>query len=300
MAGVFAQSRDLIIYSEAGEKFTLVVDGHTKNAQPAERVVARGIRNETPLLMVRFAHAGTPVIQQNSWLEAGKEYTLRITTDRQGGRVLRMQGAATLAPVPVASTTPRTGGHPAGGTATHGAAAPTGSDKQAKAGSSIADKHMGHNKQRKEPTRAPVAGEARAGDPVQGGSAPFGTAPAPASVRHALASPPVSNVAPPPATGPGCGTPMPAEDFDAFLAGIQTKGAEAAKLMVAKQIGQSHCLSTAQVKAVLGLFDFEDSKLDFAKFALDHVTDRSDYSTVSALFRFSSSMEEFNAYLQSR
>ncbi|HRN36454.1 MAG TPA: hypothetical protein PLL18_06040, partial [Flavobacteriales bacterium] len=95
-AGLFAQTSDLVVFSEAGDKFTLIVDGEVKNATPAARVVAQGIRNETPLLVVRFADAGMAELRQNGWLEFGKEYTIRVTTNKKGERVLRMQGVAEL------------------------------------------------------------------------------------------------------------------------------------------------------------------------------------------------------------
>ncbi|MEO7081383.1 MAG: hypothetical protein ABIY71_07640, partial [Flavobacteriales bacterium] len=95
-SGLRAQTSDVVVFSEEGDKFTLVIDGDVKNEVPAARVVAKGIKNETPLLVVNFENKQIPMLKQNSWMEPGQEYTLRITTNKKGAKVLRMQGQAPL------------------------------------------------------------------------------------------------------------------------------------------------------------------------------------------------------------
>ena len=92
----FAQTADLVVFSDDGTKFTLIVDGDIKNASPATRVVATGIRTETPVMMLKFEDAAIPTIKQNGYLEMGKEYTMMLTTNKKGARVLRMTGQAEL------------------------------------------------------------------------------------------------------------------------------------------------------------------------------------------------------------
>ena len=60
------------------------------------------------------------------------------------------------------------------------------------------------------------------------------------------------------------------------------------------------CFSAAQVKAMMGLFSFEESKLDFAKFAYDRTHDIGNYYKVNDAFSFESSIEELNEHIQSR
>ena len=52
-----AQTMDLVMFAEDGSKFTLIVDGDVKNEAPASRVVATGLRNESPVVIVRFEDA---------------------------------------------------------------------------------------------------------------------------------------------------------------------------------------------------------------------------------------------------
>ncbi len=51
-----------------------------------------------------------------------------------------------------------------------------------------------------------------------------------------------------------------------------------------------------EVKDICMIFSFEESKLDFAKFAYTRCTDRNNYFKVTEVFSFSSSTEELNAY----
>ncbi|MFN3874529.1 MAG: hypothetical protein ACK4L7_01290, partial [Flavobacteriales bacterium] len=52
-AAATAQTSDLVFFTDDGARFTLIIDGDVKNQEPAARVVATGIRNESPVVMVR-------------------------------------------------------------------------------------------------------------------------------------------------------------------------------------------------------------------------------------------------------
>ncbi|MBK9515283.1 MAG: DUF4476 domain-containing protein, partial [Flavobacteriales bacterium] len=47
-------------------------------------------------------------------------------------------------------------------------------------------------------------------------------------------------------------------------------------------------------------FSFEDSKLDFAKYAYDRTYDIGNYFKVNDAFTFESSMDELNEFIQAR
>jgi hypothetical protein len=59
-------------------------------------------------------------------------------------------------------------------------------------------------------------------------------------------------------------------------------------------------MTTAQVSQIMALFSFEDSKLDFAKFAYGRTYDLSNYFMVNNAFTFSSSVDELNDFIQSQ
>ncbi len=91
--------------------------------------------------------------------------------------------------------------------------------------------------------------------------------------------------------------PMSPEDFASAKASISSKSFEDSKLTLAKQIAASNHLTSRQVKEIMQLFSFEDSKLDFAKYAYKYVLDPNNYYIVNDAFKFSSSIDELNDFI---
>jgi len=105
------------------------------------------------------------------------------------------------------------------------------------------------------------------------------------------------NNTPPPANQ-GCVYPMSARDFEAAKGSVRGQSFEDTKLSTAKNIASSNCLSAQQVKDICLLFSFEESKLDFAKFAYTRCTERNKYFLLNdGVFNFSSSTDELNSYI---
>ncbi len=96
----------------------------------------------------------------------------------------------------------------------------------------------------------------------------------------------------------GCPWPMSDQDFEDAKNSVNSKTFEDTKLTVAKQITGSNCLLCAQVKEMMMLFTFEDSKLEFAKFAYDYVYDLNNYYKLNDAFTFSSSVDELDEYIR--
>ncbi len=102
-------------------------------------------------------------------------------------------------------------------------------------------------------------------------------------------------------SGPvGCPWPMNDNDFANAKNSIAAKTFEDSKLTVAKQIANSNCLTSAQVRDLLYLFDFEDTKLDFAKYCYGYTFDLGNYYLVNDAFEFETSVDELNNYINSR
>lgn len=99
-----------------------------------------------------------------------------------------------------------------------------------------------------------------------------------------------------PAQG-GCAYPMMHEDYESAKTSIAAKDFEDTKLTLAKQIAGSNCMSAEQIRGIMKLFSFENSKLDFAKFAYSHCCDKNNYYKVNDAFTFDSSSTELNNYI---
>jgi len=98
----------------------------------------------------------------------------------------------------------------------------------------------------------------------------------------------------------GCPWPMSEGDFADAKKSISSKSFEDSKLTIAKQIASSNCLLCTQVKEVMKIFNFEDSRLEFAKYAFDYVYDIGNYYKLNDAFSFESSIDELNTYISRR
>ena len=96
-----------------------------------------------------------------------------------------------------------------------------------------------------------------------------------------------------------CDLPMSETNFATGLQSIKNKISGSEKLDVAKQIANSNCLLSAQVKQILESLTFESEKLEFAKFAYTHTFDPENYFVVNDVFNFSSSTRELSGYIDS-
>ncbi len=98
----------------------------------------------------------------------------------------------------------------------------------------------------------------------------------------------------------GCVQPMNISSFVAAKNTIQDADFENTKMSTAKTIVGANCLTTDQVIEICKLFDFENSKLEFAKFAYSKTYDKGNYFKVNTVFDFDSSKEDLNKYVQNK
>jgi hypothetical protein len=95
-------------------------------------------------------------------------------------------------------------------------------------------------------------------------------------------------------------SPMSSSDFSSALTSVKNQGFDETRLKSAKQIAGSNCLNTSQIKQLCQVFGFEETKLDFAKFAYDHCTEPNNYFKINDVFGFSSSVDELNDYVSGK
>jgi len=95
----------------------------------------------------------------------------------------------------------------------------------------------------------------------------------------------------------GCPWPMEEGQFADAQRSVSSKDFEDSKLTVAKQITGSNCLTADQVRRMMNEFDFEGSKLNYAKFAYGKTFDIGNYYKLNDAFDFESSIDELNQYI---
>lgn len=91
---------------------------------------------------------------------------------------------------------------------------------------------------------------------------------------------------------------MHPQSFAMLKATIESKSFESSKLQIAKQALTGNTFSSAQVTELLMLFDFESTKLEFAKHAYHKVADKQNFYLVNNAFSFASSIDELNQYIK--
>ncbi len=100
-------------------------------------------------------------------------------------------------------------------------------------------------------------------------------------------------------SGPiGCSHPMSDANFRVAKNTVLKTDFESKKLIIAKQIVTSNCLTANQVKHLAGSFDFEDTKIRLAKFAYKKTYDVGNYFIVFDVFEFYDSILELNNYIE--
>jgi hypothetical protein len=97
-----------------------------------------------------------------------------------------------------------------------------------------------------------------------------------------------------------CSYAMSDGDFKEALSSINSKSFEDSKLTTAKQICKSECMTAEQIRDINKAFGFEETRLEFAKFAYDYVYDASKYYKVNDSFSFEMTIEELDEYLQTK
>jgi len=102
---------------------------------------------------------------------------------------------------------------------------------------------------------------------------------------------------PPPRRERGCDYPMDQSSFRSAKETINKASFDNTKLSTAKSILSANCVSADQVMQLCSLFSFEESKLDFAKYAYGRTTDKNNYFKVNNVFKFDSNKSALNEYI---
>jgi hypothetical protein len=289
----FAQNSNLVLFSEQGERFFVVLNGIRQNAAPETNVKVTGLNQPTYKVKIIFDDKTIPDLDKNVFLEMGTEMVLNVKKNKNGEYVLRLLSQAPIADAPPApapsqsvityTTTPPPLVSVTTTTTTTSTAAPVGGNVSVGmnvggvgVNMSITDNTMVHG------TTTTTYTETVETTTV--------------SNHQPAPTPPPSYL--PGYNGPiGCPMPINPNDFSGVKSSISSKSFEDSKLQVAKQVCGSNCLLSGQVREIMQLFSFEDTRLEFAKFAYGHTYDLGNYYKVNDAFQFESSIDDLNRYI---
>jgi hypothetical protein len=324
-----AQTANAVVFSENGDKFTLLLNGDKKNETPQVNVKVGGLVGEFFQARIDFEDPKLPDFNNNNFMvKPDMEVTYIIRVNKKGEYVLRFAsegpksfdntGSTSSTPAKTtidpevrkmavvddapAKTTPAvvegddTGTTITTTTATTKTTKPTTGEK-VNVGMNVGGVTMGVN--------ISVEGTENMEMETEDVQMTTTTKTTTTKTITTQAPPRPANPQPQPQPQPvavaaGCSLPMTSSQFQQAKSTIDGRSFEEDKLTVARQATKANCLSTAQIKEIMGLFSFEESKLDYAKFAYDYCTDKGNYYLLNDAFSFDSSVSDLNEFLETK
>lgn len=291
-----AQSSNLIIFSENGERFSVVLNGILQNGQAETNVMVQGLVAPTYQAKIIFENTQIPELTKTIYLnEPNVQLTLKLKPNKKGKYVLRMFNTVPLAQAPprppqqqavMFTTIPAVATsvtHSTTTTSVHGQ--PTGENVNMNVNMGGINMNVNVN--------ATDAGSSTYTET-------YSTSTTTTSTTGGMNNNQTNTYVLPGYSGPyGCPFPMSHHDFENAKRSISSKDFSDSKLKLAQQIIDSNCLLSSQVRQMMELFDFEDDKLTLAKYAFGYTLDYGNYYQVNDAFKFESSIDELDDYMRS-
>jgi hypothetical protein len=313
-----AQNNNLIVYSQDGLKFTVILNGIRQNAEPQTNVKVTGLNAPNYQVKIIFAN-NLPDLDQNAYLMYGGEnsrntefsYAIVWAKDKyklkfksaapiDGNITEPGQTVVVYTPVNAVPSTTVTSG---GTTAVTGTTTGTTTVTTTTVGTTgTTGGTVGVN------VGVPGVGvSVNVGAPGVVGGTVTETSTTTYSTTTTTSSGVSTDIN---TTGTtqgtyvlpgyngvyGCPYPMSGPDFESAKKSIASKSFDDSRLTIAKQIIGSNCLLCSQIKELMEIMSFEATKLELAKFAWHHNLDRGNYYKLNDAFDFETSIDELNQY----
>jgi hypothetical protein len=326
---VFAQNSNAILFTENGERFQVVLNGVIQNITPATNVKLTDLIAPNYKMKIIFEDKSLGEIDKNLFLEAYAETSFNIKRKSNGDWVVRILSITPLAQLPPAPpivpnqnvvvyhATPIIPPPPVTTTTTTTTTYNDPLYNNDNVNINFGVNGMGLNMNINGTGTGTTTSQTTTTYSTTTTTSPTTvyTTPPPTTV---YTSPTTTTVytTPPPTTviiqeptpvyvvpgynGPtGCQYPMNPQDFAGIKASIMSKSFENTKLEIAKQVLGQRCMTSSQVSEIISVFDFESTKLDFAKFAYGRTFDLGNYYQINDAFTFESSISDLNNYINS-
>lgn len=263
------QSSNLVIFSENGERFSVVLNGVLQNSSPETNIKVTGLPAPTYKLRIIFENPELPKVDRNLTLSRDLEVTYCIKKNSKNQYVLRFQNQVKLSQALPPARSQLIIPYSVNPGPSHQLAMQNQTTTTTVNNVNISGSTVNIN----------VTSEVNASQSEE---------------RHEHYVMPGYN------GRVGCPNPLTPLDFEKVKQTISDKSFEDSKLQIAKQVTTSNCLFASEVKEIMELFSFEKSRLDFAKFAYKFTYDIGNYYTINDAFHFESSIKELNDYIEGK
>jgi hypothetical protein len=293
---VNAQTGNVIIFSENGEQFTIILNGIQQDSKPSTSIKMTNLSMDWFTLGIVFADANINKQKFNLGVSLGNETSYALHKKINGDYSLRNISETPLAQAPPTSPSqlevPYT-------------TVPAGTINNASNNSKNSTIDVHGNSQNGGSVFGINSLGSGVGISVSGvdvvirnnnnsSTNPNGTD-APSSGNPQGSS---QHYNMPGYDGPlGCPYPISKEDFYSAKATISFNNFEEERMESAKKIIRNSCLAVSQLKDLIVLFSFENTRLEFAKFAYDFTFDQGNYYKLNDAFAYQASIDELNKYI---
>jgi hypothetical protein len=98
----------------------------------------------------------------------------------------------------------------------------------------------------------------------------------------------------------GCASPMLQTQFEIAKKNVTEAASDSGKVKASNQLIQSNCLLTAQVQEILDLLSNDQTKLEFAMKAYSHTSDLNNYYKLKNSFTSEAYKKDFHTYVESK
>ncbi|RLD64271.1 MAG: hypothetical protein DRJ01_01245 [Bacteroidetes bacterium] len=303
-----AQNSNLVFFTENGEAFTIFLNGINQNSVPQTNVKITDLNAVNYHIKIVFNDKSLGEIDKNIFFNKGKETTYAIKQNKKGIYTLRFRGEVPIEQAPQTSnnqnvvkytTTSAPNSTTVTYTETTTSTSNDDSDNKSSVNINISGGDSGVNFNLKVTDPDATTNQDLSKTTTTYSTTTTTTSSSSSNISMNQGSTQkgyVSNY-----NGKtGCNVPMTQADFLSAKQTIASKDFEDSKLTIAKQITTSNCLLASQVKEIMKVFEYEDSKLEYAKFAYRHTYDIGNYFKVNDAFEYESSIDELDEYINSQ
>lgn len=325
-----AQKSNLVIFSENEERFQVFVNGLIQNQQPSTHVQVSGLNPATYRVKVKFTDASLGQVTKNMLIDPGQDYSVVVRKKKNtavGGYFKEVGKAVdtslgnesdseedpnevyvmrlvSMAP----SADQGNSGQGNSGNGSMGFSGNPAGQQPAQNSQNAQQNNSGGNSGSVGFNMSINATEngfnmnMNANDGMGGGNSNINMNTNTQSTQSTSSSWDNSGsgaVTTSPTSTTRCANVMSGASFSAAVKSIENQGFDESKLKVARQAISANCMSVAQIAQVMDMFDFEETKLNFAKYAYTYATDPQNYFQLNDHFSFSTSVDALDQYIQS-
>ncbi len=101
-------------------------------------------------------------------------------------------------------------------------------------------------------------------------------------------------------TTEGCANALSSAQFSNLKEEIKDITFEENRMKIAKKLTKDVCMSKSQIKEITQIFSFENTRIEYLKYAYSFCYDKQDYYQLGSVLNFSNTKEELNDFLKDK